>query len=580
MAIEARNRPLPNWFTRIRTGQLVLPRIQRFESWSHGEVVTLLDTVLRGRPLGAALVLEIGAEEPFVRRVLAGAPPPTEKTTEHLLDGQQRLTALWKALNDLYEDRTYFAVLDPEDEEDAPTATSVSRWMNRDRRFPLWADEPKEQFKRDLVPMRLLRPEVESAETRKWCDQATDSIEESRDLQDRVTELQSAVRQVNLPFLALPIGTPRHVAIDVFIKMNTTSVQLSAFDIVVAQMEAETGESLHDLVDSLRASVPFMQRYLDPSDFVLRVAALREGRSPLESSFERLNFHRLWEEWDEIESGVDGAVRFLMDEHIFDKDRLPTVAVLPVLAAIWSQMPQALDEHGQARTLLRQYLWRSFFTGRYERSAATAALQDYRGLVERLVAGNNYAAVPIFDIDEWPVAEVEEIARAPWPKLRNILARGILAVSLRGGGNDLADDTPASWESLQKREYHHLFPEALLRDDALLEANDINLALNCALVTWKTNRHISAKEPLVYLQERVARAPLGLSQIKNRLRSHTIPFRALNVGGYSALAPQEVRPSKIKADYQDFISGRARDVHEAALKLCSGQEWHGLEEYA
>jgi hypothetical protein len=33
MAIEARSRPLPGWFTRIRTRQTVLPRFQRFEVW-------------------------------------------------------------------------------------------------------------------------------------------------------------------------------------------------------------------------------------------------------------------------------------------------------------------------------------------------------------------------------------------------------------------------------------------------------------------------------------------------------------------------------------------------------------------
>ena len=88
MGMEARNRRLPDWFTRIRTGQLKLPRFQRFESWSHAEVVTLLDSVIRGRPVGAALVLEIGDKEPFVSRPIAGAPEPTERTTEHLLDGQ------------------------------------------------------------------------------------------------------------------------------------------------------------------------------------------------------------------------------------------------------------------------------------------------------------------------------------------------------------------------------------------------------------------------------------------------------------------------------------------------------------
>ena len=577
MGMEARNRPLPDWFTRIRTGQLKLPRFQRFESWSHAEVVTLLDSVIRGRPVGAALVLETGGREPFVSRSMAGAPEPTELTTEHLLDGQQRLTALWKALNDLYEDRTYFALLKKPESEDEPLANSVSRWMNNDRRFPIWADQPKEQLRRGLVPMALLNPGIEPQKIGKWCDLATDSLKESRDTQWLLEPLQTAVREANLPFLALPVGTSPDDAIDVFIKMNTTSVQLTAFDIIVAQLEGETGKSLHDLEESLRTAVPAAERYLPISELVLRVAALREDRPPTTNSFTNLRVQRIWDEREAIGRGIAGAIEFLSEERIFDRDRLPTVAVVPVLASIWSQMSQVLDEYGQARTLLRQYLWRSFFTSRYERAVGTATLQDHRGLIARLVNGEATASIPILDDNLFPIASEQELKEAPWPRRRHTLARGILAVSLRGGGADLADDTPASYESLSKREYHHLFPASLLRNGANLEESDINLALNCALVTWNTNRNISAKEPVAYLRERAEHAILGVNQIQRRLNSHTIPFKELNIGGYSEITEPKARSAKIKSDYERFIAARAKAIYNAAKKLFNGEEWTGLD---
>jgi PAS domain-containing protein len=88
MPIEARNRPLPDWFTRIRTRQTVLPRFQRFEAWGFGNVVQLFNTILQDLPVGALLVLEIGDEEPFVSRAIIGAPTSGERVSEHLLDGQ------------------------------------------------------------------------------------------------------------------------------------------------------------------------------------------------------------------------------------------------------------------------------------------------------------------------------------------------------------------------------------------------------------------------------------------------------------------------------------------------------------
>ena len=574
MGMEANNRRIPLWLTRVRTGQLVLPRFQRFESWSHGEVVTLLDSVLRGRPVGAALVLAIGDREPFISRPMDGAPAPTERVTEHLLDGQQRLTALWKALTDGYDNRTYFVALRRE-VDDTSLVAGVSRWTRNGRRYPLWADDPKEQWERGLVPLRLLNPDVEISEVSKWCDRATDSLEESRDLSYKVLPLQTALREANLPYLQLPVETPPDEAIDVFIKMNTSSVRLSAFDIVVAQLEAATGQSLHDLEGSLRAAVPDAERYVEVPDLVLRVAALRENRPPTESSFMQLELQRLPDEWEAIERGIYGAVSFLEDERIFDRDRLPTVAVVPVIAAIWSRMPQSLDAHGEGRTVLRQYLWRSFFTDRYERSAGTAALQDYRGLRARLVDGDADVPVPVLDESRFPVVDVGELERAPWPRLRNTLARGVLAVTLRGGGSDFADGSPATRDSLAKREYHHLFPAALLRNEGGMDDSQINLALNCALVTWNTNRHISAKEPVKYLRERVQRAPLGEEQIRQRLASHIIPFADLNVGGYGEIENDEARSERVRSDYERFVQSRARSIHDAIVRLCSGDEWTG-----
>ena len=109
----------------------------------------------------------------------------------------------------------------------------------------------------------------------------------------------------------------------------------------------------------------------------------------------------------------------------------------------------------------------------------------------------------------------------------------------------------------------------------IYDESAINLALNCALVTWNTNRNISVKEPVAYLRERAERAPLGEGQIRHRLNSHVIPFEALNVGGYSGIADTEERAKKIRSDYEGFLHARAEAMHRAIKQLCSGDEWIG-----
>ena len=46
--MHAHDRFLPEWFSRIRSRQITLPRFQRFGAWGHSEVSGLLTTVLRG----------------------------------------------------------------------------------------------------------------------------------------------------------------------------------------------------------------------------------------------------------------------------------------------------------------------------------------------------------------------------------------------------------------------------------------------------------------------------------------------------------------------------------------------------
>lgn len=82
--MHAHDRFLPEWFNRIRSRQITLPRFQRHEVWGYNEVSGLLTTVLRGLPAGATLILEVGDEEKFKSRTMVDAPTLGEKVIEQL----------------------------------------------------------------------------------------------------------------------------------------------------------------------------------------------------------------------------------------------------------------------------------------------------------------------------------------------------------------------------------------------------------------------------------------------------------------------------------------------------------------
>ena len=84
--------------------------------------------------------------------------------------------------------------------------------------------------------------------------------------------------------------------------------------------------------------------------------------------------------WPKLERGLDRMANFLASQGVFDEARLPTNAVLPVIAACYELIPETGDFLGKGETLLRRYLWSSFFTDRYENAAASRAYADFKAL--------------------------------------------------------------------------------------------------------------------------------------------------------------------------------------------------------
>jgi len=574
--MHAHDRFLAEWFNRVRSRQITLPRFQRFVAWGHGEVAGLLTTVLRGLPSGATLILEVGDEEKFKSRTMVDAPESGEKVTEQLLDGQQRLTALWRSLHDKYPDRTYLIGFeeDPSDgSKKLPYVYGQARWSKNGNRYPMWVDNPKECWSRGFIPISLLRPEDILPEIRQWIATAVGSDHDQKDkLFDEIIALRDKVKAFNLPYLALPARTPKAVALDVFIKMNTSSVRLSTYDIVVALVEDKTGESLHEHVDALNVAAPRASEYADLPGLVLDVVALRQDRIPSQAGYQGINYARMLSDWDTVVKGIKGMVRFLEEESIFDAQRLPSYTAIPIIAALWEHLPTQPDKLGNARHLLRKYLWRAFLTSRYEQSSTSNALQDYRGLRGVLCDGAAEDGVPILNQDSYPLPTKEMILQADWPKGKTILGRGLLALQIKCGAEDLADGAKATVASIttreHPREYHHLFPASTL-EDAEIPGEQVFRALNCALITWRTNRTISNKDPIAYLKERADNSALGEDELRRRLKTHLIPYAQMAVG-YDGM-PDDERRSRVRTDYEAFQFSRAEILAKAARLACEGK---------
>jgi uncharacterized protein with ParB-like and HNH nuclease domain len=165
--MQASNRKLGDWYGKIQLAEIKLPRFQRFEAWDRSRICSLIETVIKDLPLGITLILEVGDEEKFISRFLATAPEIGSRVHEHLLDGQQRLTALWRIFHNNYELETYFIYLKEFDDYkiDEELEDMTAYWRGRyfkknGDKYPLWCDDPEETLKRGMIQTQLLRTEA------------------------------------------------------------------------------------------------------------------------------------------------------------------------------------------------------------------------------------------------------------------------------------------------------------------------------------------------------------------------------------------------------------------------------------
>ena len=596
---KAQDRALGTWYVQIQSGTVKLPRFQRFEAWDRWRVAGFLNTVIQNLPVGVTLLLQVGDQEQFISRYIATAPETGGRVTEHLLDGQQRLTAFWRSMHNNYEGETYYVYLPEFDthaddgiEYEELTVHCQPRWAKKKEpglRYPVWADKPARCLERGLVPVDLLCPGDHAARVDKWIADATAGQEPAEDapdalklykaLEKRRGELRSTlnalrerVTHFNLPFLSLPVNTSADVALQVFVNMNTNSKPLSMYDLTVAKVESVAKASLHALQEKTEAEHVELTHYGDLSWTLLTTAALMQNKMPNKSGVAAMDMGTLVTAWPRLQRALVRTANFLARQHIYDEDRLPSAPVVAVLAACLDKVPEDGDALGRAEQLLRAYMWSAFFTSRSDGAAAPRAYQDFKALVELLerpqFAPDDYAHVPVLNRVTYPLPTSEQLTRVGWPKGADRLARAVLAVNLHFGALDFADGHPVSYDSLRKREYHHVFPDALLQEAGI----DSYLALNCALVTWKTNRSIGRKDPLAYLQDRVEWS--DEQTVAQRLRTHLLDFETLSKATYSADGKPlegEALVARLGQDFDAFLERRATLVVLAAQHLTAGR---------
>lgn len=359
----------------IDRGLVALPDFQRDFDWTTSDVRALLATVLSGWPIGSLLLMVDPPERFFNLRPIEQAPPLREDVETIVLDGQQRLTALYHALYGRGPIR-YGLRVDIIDEaqsidslDEAIVAIPSDEWVRK-------YSTPFDQVRSNLIPMTALR---DASEFFEWRDAALSGYPayDGADLTDIYRSLLGGLHRYDIPAVVIDPDVPPAGIARIFERVNRMGMPLGTFDLVVAKSFSPSF-NLRIEWDSARRDYPRLDAFFgDDGLGILNVIALRNSEDVRQKAILEMPGSAARDGWRPAAEAMDRAIKFLSSRlGVWNPDWLPYKSMLTILAAL--SYDRDLSEDSE---LIQLWFWKAAFERRYDVASNTRAVSDYQLLL-------------------------------------------------------------------------------------------------------------------------------------------------------------------------------------------------------
>lgn len=367
----------------IHAGSVVLPEFQRDFDWGDDRVIQLLATITRRWPAGSLLLQVVSGPTFFRMRGFDGGPEVQQERVRYaVLDGQQRLTALYHAVYDtgpyIYAVRA--KALHPEASIDELEENIASfRRDAWDSKFRGGEFTPSA----DWIPFYAVRSPVDFF---MWRDEVASQSSAYPD-SDLALTLSDAYRHglesfhtYQLPAVLVEDDLEPAAIARIFERVNRGGLTLSAFDLMVAKT-FESGWNLRDKWSEAKANRPILEEFFGEDGMpAIRVIALKQRDSVRERDVLGLTGLAVRTDWEAAVAATADALDFLVNHcGVVNPRWLPYGGMVITLASLALEVD--LFEH--KRLLLQWFLSRAFAL-RYEVAANTVTVEEYHHLRNRV----------------------------------------------------------------------------------------------------------------------------------------------------------------------------------------------------
>ncbi|WP_186170274.1 DUF262 domain-containing protein [Burkholderia gladioli] len=511
--ITPSNPRLSSLLTDVAKGNIKIPVFQREYVWDDEQIMSLLDSIYRGFPVGSLLLWSTKEALQHERNVGGFELPktPEDFPVNYVLDGQQRLTTLYGVFN-----------------SDAKTSDPELA-----DRFSVCFVPSTEEFIHyaEADPKTSINLRVILDTTKLLPDMARFDDE----MKTVIANLTERFKDYEFPVVTIRDRTNQEVC-RVFQRINSSGTSLSTLELLAAWTwsdQFDLRKEIEGILDKL-ADKGYDQ--LDEGLLMRSLAAVVlnsiDADALVDTPPENLIDGML-----RLKQAIYATVDFLEKElHIKNVVFIPFPIMFVPLVKFFSLTlkPNAAQLAG-----LKRWFWFVAFTQRYKAGTNVAVMEDIRAM-HALANGE-----PVFDAIDADIPP--SLFMKTW-RINSTAAKAAICLlaqySPRSFLSNSLVDLSTAMSAYNAREFHHVYPKAFLNSQGI-KFNESNIIANVCFLNQADNRIISDSSPADYMPKIDAALRPSIAA------SSLLPVAAMD-GSMS---------------YADFIQERAKMLALAARKL-------------
>tara|TARA_B110000908_G_scaffold96907_1_gene114500 strand:+ start:665 stop:2794 length:2130 start_codon:yes stop_codon:yes gene_type:complete len=505
----------------IARGTVKIPKFQRDFVWDIDQTAKLLDSILKGYPIGTFILWETDNRINDVKNIGNFDLPEIEYgLVQYVLDGQQRITSLFaaykgesiqkvgeKKITD-YRD----IVVDLEPNDDLGDGNIVTTKQKATRPIALY----------DVLNMNHKK------------SKELESIGFSDEELNKIDDYKTAFSTYDFSIVTLR-KNDIDSAIEVFTRINTGGKVLTLFEII----SAKTYDEIKSF--DMQARWKAFQNKLNECKYenispsvILQLLSLTisESKECKRKTVLGLDKEKILARWDDSISAIEQAI-----DHFRTVFRIPVSQLLPydtlIVPFAYFFLQTAKSPNAQQRRYLEELFWRSSLSQRYSSATESKLASDIKK-VDLIIAEER----PRYPDSKLVINSPNDLKETDF-STGNAICKSILCIlayhepkDFDTNGKVLLDNS--FLKIANSKNYHHFFPKAFIKKNGTdADKPYANSIVNITLVSAELNKNkISAKAPSVYLDDFKDDNP----ELADALKSHLIDadHSSVIVDDYSA----------------------------------------------